>query len=90
MNTRELHARLEQLQRELELIDPSDERERAVLAHATADLRELLTRTGEPAPEHYERLGERLRERVAEIEAAYPRATLVLGRVIDTLAGIGL
>jgi hypothetical protein len=90
MDTRQLHERLEHLQRELEQIEPADERERAVLLQATADIRDLLAGTEAPTPESYERLGELLKARVAEVEAAYPRATLVLGRVIDTLAGLGL
>jgi hypothetical protein len=90
MDRRELQKRLEQLDGELGQIAATDARERAILQQARADLRELLSRTDEIDSEHYARITERLRERVAELEATYPRATIVLGRIVDTLANLGL
>jgi hypothetical protein len=90
MDRRELHRRLEQLDGELGQIAAADERERAILAQARTDLRALLSQADDVDSEHYARLSERLRERVAELEASYPRATLVLGQIVDTLANLGL
>ena len=90
MDRRDLHKRLEQLDGELGQIEASDDRERAILEHARADIRALLSATVDVDAEHYERLTGRLQERVAELEATYPRTTLVLGRIVDTLANLGL
>ena len=90
MDRRELHRRLEQLDGELGQIAATDDRERAILEQARADLRDLLTRSDDVDTEHYTRVSEGLRERVAELEASYPRATLVVGQIVDTLALLGL
>lgn len=90
MDRRELHRRLEQLDGELGQIAAADDRERAILDQARSDLRELLSQDDEVDSERYIRLSDRLSARIAELEASYPRATLVLGRIVDTLANLGL
>ena len=89
MRREQLHERLERLRGEIARIDPSDEKERDALRQLGEDIDELLAET-EGGDERYERLTERLKERVAELEATHPRATLMIGQVVDALAGIGL
>jgi hypothetical protein len=90
MEKQELHDRLERLHAELSQIDSVDPEEREMLAHLVADIRVLLDRPEANRQPAYAQLGTRLRSSVGRLEASYPRATLLMGQVIDTLAGIGL
>jgi hypothetical protein len=87
MNREQLHARVDELHRELRSIDEIDAAERERLEALMADIRALLAHDYETRGRE---LRERVRSRIAEIEAAHPRATTLLGDAMDVLAGIGL
>ena len=89
MDKQDLHDRLERLHAELGQIDTVDPDERALLAQLLSDIRQLLDQPETERP-GYAQLGTRLRSSVGRLEASYPRATMLMGQVIDTLAGIGL
>ena len=90
MRRAQLHERLERLRGEIARIDTTDEEERVVLRQLAEDIDELLADTEGGGDEPYDRLTKRLKARIAELEATHPRATLMIGQVVDALAGIGL
>lgn len=89
MESHEMRRRLEQLHHELQRIETVDESERAILLQLMADIQDLLAHGGGVEAEQVTRFGKRWRSRIAEVETSYPKAALVMGQVIDTLAAIG-
>ena len=90
MDKTQLHERLEQLHGELQQIECADVADRQILEKLLADI-EKLTRSRDTAHEHlYERLGEGLREGIERFEASHPRATMLMGQVVEALAKMGI
>ena len=87
---KQLHNRLEQLHGELQQIKYVDEGEQRLLQELMTDIQKLIS-AGEINREHAsDQLGERLREGVELFEASHPRATMLMGQVIDALAKMGI
>jgi hypothetical protein len=89
MNNEQLRAQLEQLHAELQQADAIDPQQREMLQGRANDIEQLLKRE-EIKPHHYTSLGERLSEDVAQLEASHPQITLLMRRVIDSLAYLGI
>ena len=89
MDKQQLREQLEKLHAELQDVESLNEKDRALLQNLASDVREALNREDEDA-EHYNSLGERLKETVAEIEASHPRITLLMRQIIDQLAFMGI
>lgn len=89
MNNEQLRAQLEQLHAELQQADALDPQQRERLQARANDIEQLLKRE-EIKPHHYTGLGERLSEDVAQLEASHPQITLLMRRVIDSLAYLGI
>jgi chaperonin cofactor prefoldin len=90
MDKQQLQPRLEELHNELKQIDSVDENERQVLQKLIGDINKLIE-AGDTDQHHvYDRLGEGLREGIERLEASHPRATMLMGQVIDALAKIGI
>jgi len=89
MDKQQLREQLEKLHAELQDVESLNEKDRALLQNLASDVREALNREVEHA-EHYNSLGERLKETVAEIEASHPRITLLMRQIIDQLAFMGI
>ena len=89
MNNEQLRAQLEQLHAELQQADAIDPQQREMLQARADDIEQLLKRE-EIKPHHYRSLRERLGEDVAELEASHPQITLLMRRVIDSLAYLGI
>jgi hypothetical protein len=89
MNNEQLRAQLEQLHAELQQADAIDPKQREMLQGRANDIEQLLKRE-EIKPHHYTGLGERLSEDVAQLEASHPQITLLMRRVIDSLAYLGI
>ena len=89
MNNEELRTQLEQLHAELQQADTIDPQQRDMLQARANDIEQLLKQE-EIEPHHYTGLGERLREDVAELEASHPQITLLMRRLIDSLAYLGI
>ena len=89
MDKQQLHEKLKQLHAELDQVECPDSDQREVLQKVASDIQDLLARQEERA-EHYRDLGERLKEAVAQLEAAHPEATLRMRQVIDQLAFMGI
>ena len=89
MDKQQLHEKLAQLHAELNQVEGADTDQQAILRKVASDIQNLLERQEEGA-EHYRDLGERLKEAVAQLEAAHPEATLRMRQVIDQLAFMGI
>lgn len=90
MDKQQLQARLEELDNELKQIDSVDEEERQLLQKLIGDINKLVE-AGDTDQHHvYDRLGEGLREGIERLEASHPRATMLMGQVVDALAKIGI
>jgi len=92
MDKQHLHNRLEQLHGELQQIESVDESEQQILQKLMSDLKKLVE-AGESDQIHehvYEGLGEGLREGIELFEASHPRATMLMGQVVDALAKMGI
>ncbi|MEK6406370.1 MAG: DUF4404 family protein [Acidobacteriota bacterium] len=87
MDRQRLHNRLEQLTGELQQVESVDENERQILQKLMNDIKKLVEE-GESDQHHVDRLGEG--EGIELLEASHPRATMLMGQVIDALAKIGI
>ena len=90
MDKQQLHARLEELHTALQQVDTLDATERATLERLRGDIEALLSEREDVSAQHYKGLAERLREEIEQIEASHPQAALLMGRVIDALANLGI
>jgi len=90
MDKQQLHKQLEELHAELQQVDSLDAAERETLQRLRGDIESLLAQREDAPPHHYKGLAERLREDIEQLEASHPQATLLMGRVIDALANIGI
>lgn len=90
MDKQQLQDRLEELHNELQQINSVDEDERRILQKVIGDINKLIE-TGDADQHHvYDRLGEGLREGIERFEASHPRATMLMGQVVEALAKIGI
>jgi len=89
MNNEQLRAQLEQLHAELRQASTLGPQQREILQARANEIEQLLKRE-EIEPHHYRSLYERLSEDVAELEASHPQITLLMRRVIDSLAYLGI
>ena len=74
---------------ELQQADAPDTQQRELLQTLADDIHQLL-HGNENQPQQYASLGERLNEAVAQLEASHPQVTLLMRRVINSLAGLGI
>ena len=90
MDKQQLYERLEQLHGELQRIESVDDGEQQLLLKLMSDIKKL-TEGGEsdhrPVPD---RFGEGLKEGIELFEASHPRATMLMGQVVDALAKMGI
>jgi hypothetical protein len=90
MNKQELDNALEQLHFELRQIKSVDERERVLLEKLTLDIQRLSRLSAADRQREYDRLGEGLKEGIELFEASHPRATMLMGQLVDALAKMGI
>ncbi|MFY9555158.1 MAG: DUF4404 family protein [Blastocatellia bacterium] len=90
MDKEQLRIRLEQLHSELQGIDSVDENERQLLQKLTSDIRKLVEAKDSSEEHGYSLLGEGLKEGIERFEASHPRATMLMGQLIDALAKMGI
>jgi hypothetical protein len=89
MNNQELRDQLEHLHAELQQASALDQQQRETLEMRANEIEQLL-KLEEIKPHHYRSLNERLSEDVAQLEASHPQVTLLMRRVIDSLAFLGI
>lgn len=89
MDTKKLQTQLEQLHAELHHADSLEPEHREILQTLADDIDQLLKRD-EIKPHHYQRLSEKFREQLAQLEASHPKITLLMREAIDSLAYLGI
>ena len=89
MNNEQLRAQLEQLHAELKQASTLGPHQREKLQARANEIEQLLKRE-EIKPHHYRGLREQFSEDVAELEASHPQITLLMRRMIDSLAYLGI
>ena len=89
MDKQQLRNTLEQLHVELQQIESVDEGERQRLQSLMSDIKKLIE-ADDSDKDHVDRLGEGLKEGIELFEASHPRATMLMGQVIDALAKMGI
>lgn len=90
MDKQQLHNRLEELHNELKQIESIDEAERQLLQKLMDDIRKLGETRETDQNSVYDPLGEGLREGIERLEASHPRATMLMGQIVDALAKLGV
>jgi hypothetical protein len=81
---------LEDLRDALENAEAADGPTRERLAALAAQTRELLDSAGGQTVEAHATYGSRLSEELAHFEGSHPDLALAIGRVIETLSGLGI
>ncbi len=89
MDKAKLQGKLRELKDALERADAQDENQRSHVEGLKKEIAEVMDADHE-GNEHYGRLGERLREAIAELEASHPDAVLLMRKVIDQLSFLGI
>jgi Domain of unknown function (DUF4404) len=89
MDADKLQTQLEELHAELLHADVLEPEHRASLQKLADDIEHLLKRD-EVRPHHYQKLSEKLREQIAQLEASHPQLTLLMRQAIDSLAYLGI
>jgi hypothetical protein len=90
MEREELHQKLEELHQTLGETEAGNAGEREVLEKLRSDVGAVLSEKETLHPRRYESLAARLREGIEELEASHPNAALLMGRVVDALANLGI
>jgi archaellum component FlaC len=90
MDKQHLQERLQELHAELQEVDSVDAGQRETLQRLRNDIEALLARRETLEAHHYKSLAERLREDIEQLKASHPQATMLMGRVIDALANLGI
>lgn len=89
MDHKELRENLAKLHAELRQIDSVDQAEMEMLRRLEADIEEVLARD-DNREQSYGGLGDQIGKVMAQLEASHPRTTLLMRRVIDSLAYLGV
>ena len=90
MEKQQLQDRLQELHGELQQIESVDEGQQQLLQALMSDIKKL-TEKGEGADRDVpDRLGEGLKEGIELFEASHPRATMLMGQVVDALSKMGI
>ena len=91
MNDDELRQLLEELHQKIEATDSVDERGREMLAHLSADIRNLLERTGnEQPPRETTKEVNSLEESIRYFEVTHPTLTATLSQMLNILNNAGI
>jgi hypothetical protein len=86
----DLRETLENLRRELEQTETSDETSQQLLARLKADVEVALNQLDRGETQEAHTLAARLGEGMAEFEATHPDLTTALSAVITSLSNMGL
>ena len=90
MNDQELCQLLEKLHQEIEETQSVDEKERELLHHLEADIRELLGRCDEEQLQTHPLTRQRLEEAVEAMAVNHPTLTAMLSSMLTTLSNAGV
>ena len=87
MNDQKIRKLLEELHGELEHTQTVDEKGRALLRELSADINNLLERSGAQADET---MLERLQETIDHLEITHPKLTMALSEMMTILSNAGI
>ena len=90
MDKQQLQDRLRELHGELQQIESVDEGQQQLLQALMSDLKKLTEKGEEADHDVPDRLGEGLKEGIELFEASHPRATMLMGQVVDALSKMGI
>jgi hypothetical protein len=90
MDDQELRSLLEQLHAEIEGSDTVDEKERELLQHLGADIRDLLARSGGEGNPPEPSVVRRLEDAVDHYEITHPDLTMLLSKLLAILSNAGI
>ena len=88
MNSQEIDKLLEQLNKEIEGIQPDDEKGQELLRELSADIRELLERAESKRPASS--VMQRLETSIDHFEVTHPDLTAALSSVFNILSNAGI
>ena len=91
MNDNELRRLLEELHQKIETTDSVDDKGRELLSHLSADIRNLLDRTGheEQLRDNRNEMG-RIEESIRYFEVTHPTLTAALSQLLNILNNAGI
>lgn len=90
MAEQKLRKLLEQLHEELDRTGSVDAGGRKLLQDVSADIRELLDRSGDEAVQMDESLLERLQDAIDHLEITHPTLTMALSEIMKILNNAGI
>jgi len=90
MEDQDLRSLLERLHTEIERNEPLDEKERELLQHLGADIRELLARSEGEGTQAEPSMIKRLEESIDHFEITHPDLTMLLDRLLAILSNAGI
>ena len=90
MDDQELRSLLERLHTEIERNEPLDEKERELLQHLGADIRELLARSEGEETQAEPSMIKRLEEFIDHYEITHPDLTMLLNKLLAILSNAGI
>ena len=90
MDKQQLQNRLQELHGELQQIESVDEGQRQLLQALMSDIQKLTDKGAGDDRDVPDRLGEGLKEGIELFEASHPRATMLMGQVVDALSKMGI
>jgi cell division septum initiation protein DivIVA len=88
MNSQEIDKLLEQLNKEIEGIQPDDEKGQQLLRELSADIRELLDRAESKQPAAS--MMQRLETSIDHFEVTHPELTTALSSLFNILSNAGI
>ncbi len=90
MNDQDLRSLLERLHTEVERNTPLDEKERELLQHLGADIRELLAQSEGEGVQAEPTMIKRIEGSIDYFEITYPDLTMLLNELLSILSGAGI
>lgn len=90
MNDQDNHKLLENLQREIEQTEPTDEKGREILRHLKDDIRAYQERSEEDQGRSNESLSKNLKKAIDHFEITHPTLTLMLSQMLNILSNAGI
>lgn len=90
MDDTELRSTLEKLHHELEQIQNLDDESRLSLQHLMGDIRTVLERQGLSPSEHYQSLGDGLKEAIQRYAISHPGLTATMNQALEILSRAGI
>ena len=88
MTNQEIDKLLEQLNKEIEGIQPDDEKGQELLRELSADIRELLERAESKQPATY--MMDRIETSIDHFEVTHPELTAALSSLFSILSNAGI